>query len=210
MHWIAALAVVVLIVTGFYIGRPYFMTQGEPVDHYLMGWMRFAHFVAAGVLVATALVRVYWLFVGNKFERWRALLPFRRENWADLWRMVKHYLMIRGEEAPRYMGHNPLQQMSYTLLYAVAAIMVLTGFALYGQANPGGFFHVTTGWVTGLLGGLQYVRLTHHLLTWFFLIFIPIHIYLTLRVDVLENTGTVSSMVSGGRFLPRDEEYVDE
>ena len=36
MHWIAALCVAVLIVTGFYIGGPYFMTYGQPSDHFLM------------------------------------------------------------------------------------------------------------------------------------------------------------------------------
>lgn len=28
MHWVAAAAIVVLVVTGFYIGKPYFMTGG--------------------------------------------------------------------------------------------------------------------------------------------------------------------------------------
>ena len=43
-----------------------------------MGWMRFVHFTAASVLVATVIVRVYWLLAGNKFERWVALLCDRR------------------------------------------------------------------------------------------------------------------------------------
>jgi Ni/Fe-hydrogenase 1 B-type cytochrome subunit len=51
MHWLAAGSIVVLIATGFYIGRPYFMTAGEASDHFLMGRMRFVHFVAAAVLV---------------------------------------------------------------------------------------------------------------------------------------------------------------
>ena len=47
MHWIAVLSIAVLVVTGFYIGRPYFMTGGEASSHFLMGWMRFLHFTAA-------------------------------------------------------------------------------------------------------------------------------------------------------------------
>ena len=77
MHWAAALSIVVLVVTGFYIGQPYFFTHGEASKHFLMGWMRFLHFTAAGVLVATAIVRVYWLVAGNQFERWTALFPVR-------------------------------------------------------------------------------------------------------------------------------------
>ena len=46
--------------------------------------------------------------------------------------------MIEPEQAPHYIGHNPLQQLSYTVIYVVAVVMVVTGFAMYGQANPGG------------------------------------------------------------------------
>jgi len=54
------------------------------------------------------------------------------------------------------------------------------------------------------------VRFVHHVGTWGFLIFIPIHIYLALRADHLERTGVISSIVSGGRFVPADHEFVDE
>src|SRR5471032_1200070 len=66
MHWLAAASIVVLAVTGFYIGRPYFMTTGEASAHFFMRWVRFIHFTAAAVLVMTGIVRVYWLFAGNK------------------------------------------------------------------------------------------------------------------------------------------------
>jgi Ni/Fe-hydrogenase b-type cytochrome subunit len=210
MHWAAALAVVTLIATGFYIGRPYFMTGGEASEHYLMGWARFLHFSAAALLVATAIVRFYWLFRGNRFERWSALFPVRPRDWVNLYRQVKYYLLISPEKTPRYLGHNPLQQLSYTAIYAVAAIMVITGFAMYGQYNPAGFFYKTFGWVVPLMGGIQIVRFVHHVLSWIFLIFIPVHVYLSLRADLLEHTGVISSIISGGRFVRADQEYADD
>lgn len=211
MHWASAAAIVVLVATGFYIGKPYFMTSGGATQTpYLMGWMRFSHFVAAGILVATAIVRIYWLFVGNRFERWRALFPVAKRDWVNLAKTLRAYLFIRPEERPEYLGHNPLQQLSYTFLYLVALIMVVTGFAMYGQSNPGGVFHTTFGWVTAFFGGVQSTRLIHHLLAWVFVIFLPIHVYLSLRVDLLERSGTISSIISGGRFRPVDVVYEDE
>jgi Ni/Fe-hydrogenase b-type cytochrome subunit len=209
MHWVAALCIVALVVTGLFIGRPYFVPAGDPGSAYLMGWMRFIHFLAAAVFVMTAIVRVYWLFMGNRFERLPALFPVRRRDLRNLIKVVKFYLMIRPERAPRYLGHNPLQQLSYTGLYLVAAIMVVTGFAMYGQSNPGGFLYTTFNWVNTLFGGQQIVRFIHHVLTWVFLIFIPIHVYLALRADAIERTGTISSIISGGRFVPKDEEFAD-
>jgi Ni/Fe-hydrogenase 1 B-type cytochrome subunit len=210
MHWLAAGSIVVLIGTGFYIGRPYFFTTGEASAHYLMGTVRFLHFAAAAVFVATAIVRVYWLFAGNKFERLGALFPVHGRDWVNLWKQVKFYLMIQPEKAPHYLGHNPLQQLSYTAIYAVAGMQVITGFAMYGQANPRGFFYLTFGWVAHLLGGIQEVHFVHHVLTWAFIIFFPIHLYLALRADHLERTGTISSIISGGRFVRADGEYVDQ
>jgi len=210
MHWIAAICIVILTVTGLYIGKPYFITSGETSSHFLMGWMRFFHFAAAALLVMTAIVRFYWLFMGNKYERLRALFPVRPRDWVNLFRMVKFYLMIRPERAPHYLGHNPLQQLSYTGVYVMAAVMVITGFALYGQSDPNGFFYAAFNWIGPLVGGMPVVRFIHHVLTWAFLIFIPIHVYLAIRADQLERTGVISSIVSGGRFVPSDHEFVDE
>jgi Ni/Fe-hydrogenase b-type cytochrome subunit len=124
--------------------------------------------------------------------------------------VVKSYLLIHPERGPHYLGHNPLQQVAYTSMYAVAALAVVTGFAMYGQSNPGGFFYVTFNWVNTLFGGQQVVRFLHHVLTWLFLTFIPIHVYLALRADAMERTGTISSIISGGRFVPRHTDYVDD
>lgn len=210
MHWTAALCIATLAVTGLYIGKPYFMTTGEASAHFLMGYVRLVHFGAAAVLVMTAIVRAYWLLAGNRYERLRALFPVRPRDWKNLFRMVKFYLMIHPEEAPTYLGHNPLQQLSYTGMYAVAAVATATGFALYGQSNPGGFIYTMTNWIGPLVGGMPVARFIHHVTTWIFLSFIPIHVYLSIRADLLERTGVVSSIVSGGRFVPADHHFVDE
>lgn len=209
MHWIAVFCILALVVTGLYIGMPYFVVGGDTANHYLMGWVRFIHFAAAATLVATAIVRGYWLFAGNKFERLAALFPVRPRDWVNMWRQIKFYLMIQPEKAPHYLGHNPLQQLSYTGIYAAAVTMVVTGFAMYGQSNPAGFFYHAFNWVGIVFGGMPVVRFIHHVLTWAFLIFIPIHVYLAIRADVLERSGVISSIVTGGRFVPSDEKFVD-
>lgn len=209
MHWVAAISIVLLAFTGFAIGRPYYLPAGQVTGEFFIGWMRLIHFIAAGALVATVIVRVYWLFAGNRYERFAALLPVRRRDWVNMLKQIKYYLMIHPERAPHYLGHNPLQQLSYTLIYLVAAVMIITGFAMYGQANPGGLIRAATLWVPQLFGGVQNVRLVHHVLTWVFLIFIPIHIYLSVRADVIERGGTMSSIITGGRFVSSDEEFID-
>lgn len=209
MHWIAAVCVVVLIVTGFYIGRPYFMTAGEASAHFLMGWMRFLHFTAAAVIVMTGIVRLYWLFAGNQFERLPALFPITRRNLRNMVRTGIAYLTFRPDKQPNFVGHNPLQQASYTAAYLLMIVMVVTGFTMYGQSNPDGLIFAVFGWVPGLLGGLQGVRLVHHALTWGFIIFVLMHVYFAIRSDYVERAGVVSSIITGGRYITVDEHYED-
>jgi Ni,Fe-hydrogenase I cytochrome b subunit len=92
----------------------------------------------------------------------------------------------------------------------VASISVITGFALYGQSNPGGFIYIMTNWIGALVGGMPIARFIHHVATWIFLAFIPIHVYLSIRADLLERTGVISSIISGGRFVPSGHKFVDE
>lgn len=209
MHWVAAVAVVTLIVTGLYIGRPYFMTSGEASAHFLMGRVRFIHFTAAAVLVMTGIVRVYWLIAGNRFERFGALFPLTRKNLGRMGRTINAYTTFRPEKEANMVGHEPLQQLAYTTLYLLVVIMVVTGFAMYGQSNPGGIIFRAFAWVPPLLGGLQNVRLVHHVLTWAFIVFALVHVYFTLRSDYVERVGRVSSMITGGRYVSTDETYED-
>lgn len=208
-HWFAAGAIVLLAVTGYYIGQPYLMTSGEPASHFLMGWMRFLHFTGAAVLVAAAILRIYWLFTGHRYESWRALFPFHKKDWVNMARMVRAYAAVRPEDAPHYVGHNPLQQIFYTLFYAIAMFEVATGFALYGLSDPSGFFFRTFSWIGPAMGGWQVVRFFHHAMLWVFVSFIPVHVYLVVRAAVLDREGTISSIFTGGRFIRDDVEFED-
>lgn len=209
MHWVAAACIVVLIVTGFYIGRPYFMTSGEASAHYLMGRVRFIHFTAAAVLVMTGIVRVYWLFAGNRFERFPALFPVTPKNLRRTVRTATAYLTFRPEKQSSMVGHEPLQQYAYTILYLMTIVTVVTGFTMYGQSNPGGIIFRAFAWVPPLLGGLQVVRLVHHVLAWGYIIFAVLHVYFTLRSDYVDRVGRVSSIITGGRYVSTDETYED-
>lgn len=207
MHWVAAISMGTLILTGFYIGRPFFLSQTLATGSFSFQWARLLHFIAGFLIIATALVRIYWLIAGNKFERFTALFPVRPRDLKNLWRMILHYSFIDRREI-RYIGHNPLQQLNYTAMYVAAVLMVLTGLALYGTYEPQGLIWQSFAWVADLFGGLPRVRLVHHVLTWYFLIFIPGHLYFVLRSDLYE-VGNLSSIVNGGKFVEAGHDYVD-
>jgi len=209
IHWTSAVAITVLVVTGGYIGKPYFLVPGEASSHYIMGWFRFVHFVAAAVLVANGILRMYWFMAGNQYERFGALFPVRRKQLHDIWRTSRAYAIVRPDQAPKYLGHNPLQQVIVTLVYVAFLVMVVTGFAMYSQANPGSLLFRSFSWVAPLFGGLPIVRFVHHVLTWLIVAFIPLHVYLAIRHELLDHGAVVSSIISGGRFVGVDEVFED-
>ena len=61
-----------------------------------------------------------------------------------------------------------------------------------------------------LVGGMPVLRLVHHVATWVFAAFIPVHVYLAMRADPLERSGSISSIISGGRFVAAGEKFIDE
>jgi len=209
MHWIAAFCIIALVVTGLYIGRPYFASSGEASAHFMMGRFRFIHFAAAAVIVMTGIVRIYWLWAGNEFERFSALFPITMKNMKQTFVVMKTYMNFRSEDAPNFIGHHPLQQWSYTGVYLMMAVEVITGFTLYGQSAPTGFIYHATAFIPAIFGGLQIVRLVHHAITWAFVIFVLMHIYLAVRSDYVERAGVVSSIITGGRTVPSDHTFED-
>ena len=46
-HWVVALSVVALFISGWLIAEPVLGSSGEPYDHFVMGRVRQVHLVAA-------------------------------------------------------------------------------------------------------------------------------------------------------------------
>ena len=171
---------------------------------------------AIEVNVVDPIVRKGWRFRGRAQlhadgETYdRALTLLEKRGYDARSSRIHTIALIRVEEAPQYLGHHPLQQLSYTGIYALALLQVVTGFYMYGLTDPAGFFYGAFGWVGTLMGGAQIVRFVHHVATWAWLIFLPIHVYLAVRADVLHRESTVSSIVSGNRYVRADVECVDD
>ena len=54
-HWVTAISIVILSVTGILIGNPAFIDVSSKA--YLMGWVRFLHFVFAYAFAVSVLAR---------------------------------------------------------------------------------------------------------------------------------------------------------
>ena len=133
-HWLNLALMLVMTFTGWYIMQPYLTerTYDGSAAGFAMGYVRFAHFLAAYLWIAVGLWRVILLFVTHDRQtRWRALWPiYNKQDVKDLWHTMQYYLFLR-KEGPFYFAHNPLQQLAYTGIYAMCLIQMLTGLSLY-------------------------------------------------------------------------------
>ncbi len=201
-HWVNALAITVLAVTGYFIGSPLPSVPGEASAHYLMGYIRFVHFAAGYVLAIGLAGRIYWAFVGNHHSRELFTLPLlRREYWREVFAMAAWYAFLR-DRPNQYVGHNPAARLSMVLGYLLLTLfMICTGFALYGEgAQEGSWAHrFFTSWVIPLFGSSQDVHTWHHLAMWGIVIFVMLHVYAAIREDIMGRQSMVSTMISGYR-----------
>lgn len=203
-HWINALAITVLAITGYLIANPLPSMPGEASDHYVMGSIRFAHFSSAYIFAVGFLGRIYWAFVGNHHARQIFILPLRNKGWwGEILHEIKWYLFL-VKEPKKYVGHNPLAQLMMFLFFTVGAVyMICTGFALYGEGKGLGSWSSTLfGWVISAVGGnSQQVHSWHHMGLWVTLIFVIVHVYAAIREDIMSRQSMISTMISGWRMF---------
>ncbi|MCV6613702.1 MAG: Ni/Fe-hydrogenase, b-type cytochrome subunit [Cellvibrionaceae bacterium] len=211
-HWVNALAIVVLCISGYFIGSPLPSVPGEAIDNYLMGYIRFAHFAAAYIFVIGFIGRLYWAIIGNRQAREIFLPPLHRLGyWGGVWHEIKWYLFL-AKEPRKYTGHNPLAVLAMHFIFVWGAIfMMITGLALYGEGS--GYdswqYQWFSSWVIPLFGQSQDVHTFHHLGMWLIIVFVMIHIYVAIREDIMSRQSLVSSMISGWRTF-RDHRKVDD
>jgi len=201
-HWVNVLSIGILTVTGIYIATPFIGTSGPASSQYLMGTIRFIHFVTAFVFTASVLFRIYWAFVGNTYARWNQFLPVTWRRLRDGRRMLAYYVFLR-REPPAEVGHNPLAGATYLVVFALFLLQIVTGFALYALPfDQGTFWPTVFGWIT-VTFGIQPVRLVHEIIMWLFLAFTIHHVYSCILIDFEERSGLVSSIITGFKSLTR-------
>jgi len=189
----------VLAITGYLIGSPLATQPGEASDHFVMGYIRFAHFSAAYIFTIAMIGRAYWALVGNHHARELFSVPLTSKvYWTDMLAWVRYYLFIGPTPKPMF-GHNPLSRFAMFFIFLLSSLfMILTGFALYGEgAQMGSWQERTFGWVLPLLGQSNNVHVLHHLGMWVIVLFVMFHIYAAVREEINGRLSLVGAMISG-------------
>ncbi len=207
-HWVNALCIIVLAVSGYFIGEPLPTLSGEASDHFLMGYIRTTHFTAGYILAIGFAMRIYWAFVGNIHARQIFYLPvWSRKWWSGVRQEARWYLFLE-KEPKKYIGHNPLAHIFMVLMVTSITIgMICTGFALYSQGEGNDSWQAKAfGWVFRLFPNSQDVHTWHHMGMWVIITFVILHVYAAVREDIMSRQTMISTMISGERQFRDDRE----
>ena len=209
-HWVNALCIVILCITGFCIANPpAIMSTTEATFSYWFGIVRFIHFVTAFVFFFNFLFRIYWGFVGNKFANWKNFIPLTKAQWQEFWEVVKVDIFMVKNKPVKSIGHNTLASVTYFLLFLAFLLQCVTGFGLYAKMSTS-VLPKMFAWVVPLLGGDLRVRELHHALMWFFILFAIGHVYIVAYHDYIERRGITSSMIGGWKFIEEETAAKEE
>ncbi len=197
-HWVIVLSIVVLTFTGYYLYDPFIISRGNRA--FLMAKMRFVHEIAGFVFIAAFIVRAYWFFMGNQWARWREFVPIGRKRWNDFVSQLGYYLFLRPKP-PFVIGHNPLAGATYSVIYILILVEILTGLALYNHvlgSKTLGFF---IDWLPWLIN-IRYLRAIHFFIMLALWAFFIHHVYSAVLIGLEERSGLVGSIFTGYKFFP--------
>jgi Ni/Fe-hydrogenase 1 B-type cytochrome subunit len=203
-HWVNVLAITTLFWTGLYMATPVLSSNGEPYQHFVMGYAREIHFIAGYAMLFAFILRVYWFYVGNNYSRSGFPFVWRAEWWADLKAQTIQYLRL--ERGHVHLGHNALAGAAYTVFVILLGwCQIITGLCLYAEGNRGGFWDHMVGWIIPILGGSFRVHMWHHTLAWGFVVFGILHLSIVTFDSHQYRNGLITSIISGYKFYEKGD-----
>ncbi len=220
-HWVNFLSVLSLIVFGVIILNS--KTLGVSGDAKIL--LKTIHTFIGYVFVLNLVIRLIWGFFGNKFVRWKEVLPYGKGYWKSLTAYIAG--LIKGSP-PSYLGHNPIARLVVSAFLLLLSAQAVTGLVLAGTdlyLPP--FGHEIAEWVTDAgedhskLEGLEpgskekvveekYAEMREfrepfislHIIVFYALLFlILIHILGVVITENTEKSGLISAMFTGNKVF---------
>lgn len=163
-HWVMAVSVVVLTLTGFYLAHPF------PWLAVKMSSMRKIHFIFGFIAVANLISHSAFYIITGTYND----ILFRWNNAKDIPSFVK-YILFLSEPHPGFGKYNPGQR----LIFCSWALVLL----IAGVAGLASYYAQYAGPLIKLFGGPQGIKWLKYLTALYFAATMPLHLYLVFTED---------------------------
>jgi len=201
-HWIRAISIVVLTVTGFYIASPFVTPVPNPEPtNFMQALFRSWHEIFGFVLMAVVALKIYLFFFARRYRKEIGSIKdfLSPKVWGG---QIGYYLLV--SKHPHLRGtYNPLQFVAYVGFYILMILLILTGLILYAHVYHNGFggmIYDTMMSFEVMLGGLAWVRELHHIAMWGVILFVAVHVYMAIYNAVFGKDGSMDAIFSGMKW----------
>ena len=219
-HWINVLAVLGLIGTGLVV----LFDDGLGLSATGKLTLKSVHAAFGYVMVFNLLWRFAWAFLGNRYARWRAIVPGGPGYLAALRAYTASFLT---GEPQQYVGHNPLARIAVALLFVLLLVQAVTGLVLVGTdlywppfghwfaawvAAPGVDASLVVPGAVDLIDKTSYDAMrafrspfveVHELSFYALAVLIALHVIAVVATEIHEGGSITSAMFTGRKILSR-------
>jgi cytochrome b len=225
-HWINFTAVISLVFFGLIM--LYKKELGITSVEAKIG-LKEVHVIIGYLFVLNLGFRLLWGFIGNRYARWRAILPGK----GFLQSVQDYKASLRAGNPQQFLGHNPMGRLAITAMLLLLIVLAGTGLIRAGtdiyyppfgtyvaeyvaapDTDPASLIpYDPTGTIAEKTDRLKAFKKPFgiiHLYSAYILMFIiVIHITAVVYTEVREGGGIISAMVTGRKVLsgkPVDDE----
>lgn len=179
------------------------------------------HFYVGYVFVISLIWRLVWAFLGNRFSRWRNMLPIGKVYKAQFMAEVEGR---RSGRPVRFLGHSPWARLMVTALFLLLFAQAVTGLVLSSTFYMPPFGNQIKAWIAEDQASIELIkpyskegineaaykemrewrqpfRTGHEWIFYILMLLIPIHIAAAIYVDVKHRNAVISAMFSGRKVF---------
>lgn len=161
-HWSFALSAILLILTGFYNHRPFYL--GPVVYRGITHTLHISGYLSMGIFTAW----IYYMIVTGDYRH----LLLRLRDLREFPVLIKYNLFLE-QKLPPHAKYNVGQKLIYTGWFFAFVIEAVTGLFM---EFPGWIKHIPP--LT-----MQQIRYYHFVVGLYFVVTVPLHVYLAVTED---------------------------
>ncbi len=222
-HWINVLCIIGLIAIGVVILNAKLL--GVSVEGKIL--LKTIHVWIGYVFALNLSWRIIWAFIGGRYSRWSAFLPFRQGYIKETRDYISNF---SSGQAKQYLGHNPLGRLAVTLLIFLLFVQAVTGLVLAGTDI---YYPPLGSWIANWIAapGIDPATLVpyskelydeeaykamrafrkpfitiHYYGFYTLLLFIVVHISAVVITELKEGGNLISAMFTGKKILTKSPE----
>jgi Ni/Fe-hydrogenase 1 B-type cytochrome subunit len=171
LHFTHVVSMIILGATGLLIRFPQF--DRTP--------MRTLHYVFMTIVIINLIWRLWYAF-GSRQRDYKEFVINKRDI-TTAPKVILYYIFVKPSK-PHLGKYNVMQKGTYTIFVPLLIIQAITGLMLFRVPIP--FLDESLYSLTAQLigaSGIFWVRTTHYIINWLFIILTTIHVYLSVTED---------------------------